>query len=429
MTRMIYSLPWLLCFLLLFNFQSARAQIWTPGDSLSTLDSDTARIDPFRNNTLNLTGEDLVDASFPNSWPVFGTKARVAIGGYVKVDYIQDFDGSYDRFQYEIEDVPVSGDGRLEQSGYMNLHGRESRINIDFRSITSIGRPLQVFFELDFFNLDRGPFNQSPRLRHFYGVVGRLLIGRTWGTQSDLYAVPTTIDFAAGDALTGTRRAQVRYENSWTDQMKYAVALEKLEFPGIEANEQPGQASQLLPMAVGRITRELQNGGRIMLGASAFQLRWDGLNQIPNEEAFGWGVSFSGRSYFTRKKHYVRWITSYGQGWGSNVIALLGTGGSAILNDQGELETMPTWNVGAGISLNLSEILVLNVNTDWFGLDAPSFRDTHALKSGGANHATLIWSPLKSINAGIEYMILTRTNTGDEHGTGQRLQLMIKYIF
>ncbi len=210
---------------------NVNGQQWHAGDTLNTAQTDTARIDPFRGNPLNHTGQDLVDASFPRSWPIFGSKARMAIGGYARIDYLQDFDGGYDRFQYEIQNVPVEGDGRPAQSGYMNMHARESRMNFDIRSITEKGMPMQVFFEFDFYNLDRGPFNQAPRLRHFYGVLGRLLIGRTWGTASDLYAVPATIDFAAGDALTGTRRAQVRFEDAINDKFKYAVALEMLGIP------------------------------------------------------------------------------------------------------------------------------------------------------------------------------------------------------
>ena len=183
--------------LVLCGLQFATAQRWDPQDSIKTVDKNQDRINDFRDNIIDWTGQDLVDDTFPNSWPLFGSKARMAIGGYVKLDYIQDFDGGYDRFSYEIQNVPVPGDDRPEQSGYMNLHARESRLNIDVRRVTEKGMPLQIFFELDFYNLDRGPFNQTPRLRHFYGVLGRLLIGRTWGTQSDLFAVPNTIDFAA----------------------------------------------------------------------------------------------------------------------------------------------------------------------------------------------------------------------------------------
>lgn len=89
--------------------QATFAQEWHAGDSLNTTPQDTSRINQFRNNELDYTGQELVDASFPNSIPVFGTKARIGFGGYVKVDYIQDFNGGYDRYQYEIQTVPVPG--------------------------------------------------------------------------------------------------------------------------------------------------------------------------------------------------------------------------------------------------------------------------------------------------------------------------------
>ncbi|WP_129365498.1 DcaP family trimeric outer membrane transporter [Lutibacter sp. HS1-25] len=408
---------------------SMYGQQWHAGDTLNTVKKDTARIDLFRGNTMNYTGQDLVDASFPNSWPIFGSKARMAIGGYVKLDYIQDFDGSYDRFQYEIQNVPVEGDGRPAQSGYMNLFARESRLNIDFRSITETGMPIQVFFEFDFYNLDRGPFNQSARLRHFYGVLGRLLIGRTWGTQSDLYAVPATIDFAAGDALTGTRRAQIRFEDAINTKFKYAVALEMLEFPGIDGRSFEGQASQKLPLLTGRITKTTNAGGRLFLGASLFQLRWDGEEVIPNSTKVGWGFSFSGREYFGDKKHWFRWMTSYGQGWGSQIIATLGTQSSGILNDEGKLETMPAWNLGTGVCINLSKTLVTNLNVSYYAIDPSKYRDESKMISGSSGHLNLIWSPIKNVNTGVEFMVLERVNGDDTSGVGKRLQFMVKYLF
>ena len=420
--------PFSIALVLIIFMTEVKAQQWHAGDTLNTADSDSIRINQFRDNMIDWTGQDLVDASFPNSIPIFGTKSRIAFGGYVKLDYIQDFDGGYDRFQYEIQNVPVPGDGRPQQSDYMNMHARESRFNVDFRSISENGRPYRVFLEIDFYNLDRGPFNQTLRLRHAYGVLGRLLIGRTWGTQSDLYAVPNTIDFAAGDAITGTRRAQVRFEDEIGKKgFKYAVGLEMLEFPGIDGPDTLGQASQLLPLLAGRITKSTSQGGRLMLGGSVFQLRWDGQGKIDNATAIGWGFSFSGREYFG-KKHFFRWMASYGQGWGSQIVATLGTQGSAILTLEGELETMPAWNLGTGIAINFTQTLVTNFNINWYSIEPSSYRSPEKMKSGESAHLNLIWSPLKKVNTGIEYMILRRTNTNNSTGVGNRLQLMIKYV-
>lgn len=409
--------------------QFSIAQQWHAGDTLNTEKQDTSRISPFRDNALDLTGQDLVDASFPNSIPIFGTKARIAFGGYVKLDYVQDFNGGYDRYQYEIQNVPVAGDGRPVQSGYMNMFARESRFNIDARSITDKGLPLRVFFELDFYNLDRGAFNQVPRLRLAYAVVGRLLFGRSWGIGSDLYAVPTTIDFAAGDALTGTRRAQVRFEDQFANKKySYAVGLEMLEFPGIDGPDTLGQASQILPNLVGRLTKSTSSGGRLFFSASLFQLRWDGRDIIPNATAVGWGFSFSGRENFGKNHHFI-WMASYGQGWGSQIVATVGSKSSAILTPQNQLETMPAVNLGAGVAISISPTLVSNLNIAWYSIDPSVYRSPSSIKSGASGHVNLIWSPIKNVNTGIEYMLLRRTNTDNNFGLGNRLQMMAKYVF
>ena len=423
------EITFFLALLCAFIVVPAFGQDWQAGDTLNTAKADSIRIDDFRDNKIDYTGQDLVDASFPNSWPLFGSKTRMAIGGYVKLDYIQDFDGTYDRFQFLIQQVPVAGDGRPDQSGYMNLFARESRFNFDIRSISKSGRPYRIFIELDFWNLDRGPFNQAARLRHAYGVMGRLLVGRTWGTATDLYAVPATIDFEAGDALTGTRRAQIRWEDKLGSKFMYAVGVEMLEFPGIDGRDTIGQASQLLPLLAGRITKKTKAGGRLMLGASVFQLRWDGEEAIPNSTAVGWGFSFSGREYFGEKKHYFRWLASYGQGWGSQIIATIGTQSSAIVTPDGTLETMPAWNLSGGAAFRLSHTLVSSINCNWYSIDPSQYKEGYDMKAGIAGHANLIWSPIKNINTGIEFMMAQRTNVNDTQGSARRLQLMVKYLF
>jgi hypothetical protein len=289
--------------------------------------------------------------------------------------------------------------------------------------------PVRAFFEMDFYNLDRQPFNQTPRLRHFYAVMGRLLAGRTWGTGSDLYAVPTTLDFGTGDALTGTRRAQIRFEDKISAKMNYAFGIEMLEYPDIDGNGFDGQASMEYPLVVGRITKSTSSGGRLFFSASAFQLRWDGLSTGPNARAIGYGASFSGREYFGKKRSYFRWMASYGEGWGSQIVATLGSTASAIITPDSTMETMPAYNVGAGVSLNLSSVVMLNINSNWFALEPSEYRSLDKIKIGGSGHVNVIWSPYESVNLGIEVMALYRENGDGKSGIGRRVQFMIKYLF
>lgn len=390
--------------------------------------ADTARIDPLRDNNVDLTGEQLAADPFENSWPLFGTGARMAIGGYVKLDYVQDFNGADDRFQFPVSGVPVDGDGRPAQSGYMNLFARESRINFDFRKITEKGTPLQVFMEIDFWNLSDTPFFATPRLRHFYGVYGSLLAGRTWGTLTNVYSLTSTIDFAAGDAIVGIRRPQVRWEESLSDDYQAAVAIEMLEFTDIDnVADQPGQASQQLPLLAARLTRTTDRG-RVMLGGSVFELRWDGQGEIDNATAVGWGLTFSGRVGLG-ERDYVVWNASAGNGWGSNVATGIGAGAAAVLAPAGALDLLFAWNAQLGGAHYLSDVVALHAALAWASFeDTPDVSD-HRLLEGATAHFNVIWSPVKSVNTGVEYMVALRRNVDEADGTAHRVQAMVKYIF
>ena len=386
------------------------------------------RIDPLRNNPVDLTGALLAAEPFENSWPLYGTGARMAIGGYVKLDYVQDFDGADDRFQFPVSGIPVPGDGRPEQSGYMNFFSRESRINFDVRQIMPNGTPLQVFLEMDFWNLDDTPFFSTPRLRHFYGVYGPLLAGRTWGTLTDVYSLATTIDFAAGDAVAGSRRPQIRWEQPLGNDYNWAVALEMLEFPEIDnVFNLPGEASQELPALAARVTKQTERG-RVMLGASAYQLRWDGQGEISNATELGWGIVFSGRKALGERDFLV-WNASMGEGWGSNVVSGIGGGTGAILKPDGTLEPLFSWNLQLGGAHYLSETLALNASLAWASFDDSDLRPDTRLLEGGAAHLNMIWSPFESVNVGVEYMVGLRRNVDGADGTAQRLQAMIKFTY
>lgn len=400
-------------------------------DLLGRSPIDTVRIDKFNNNHIDYTGQDLADATFPKSWPLFGSKARLSFGGYVKLDYIQDFNGVHnDRFELATANVHVDNSGVIKEEPYMNLFARESRFNFDFRTTASNGKPLRIFLEMDFWNLDRDPFHNVPRLRHFYAVYNRWLIGRSWGILTDVYSIATTLDFQAGDAIAGSRRAQLRYERAVNKSktLKVAGGIEMLEYPDIDANDFDGQSSQLLPVFSARITKATPFGGRMMFGGSIYQLRWDGLETGPNARALGWGFVFSGRQNFS-EKFGLLWNLSGGEGWGTNVFATLGSGNSAILTPDGDLETQFMYNLDASIQYSISSVLVTNIQGGYIHVDLSEFKGPNAYNSGAIGHWNFIWSPVKSINLGVEYQIAQRVNNDGKSGIANRIQISAKYIF
>jgi hypothetical protein len=166
----------------------------------------------------------------------------------------------------------------------------------------------------------------------------------------------------------------------------------------------------------------------MMLGASVFQLRWDGQGQGPSDTAVGWGVVFSGRHGFGERDFLV-WNASMGDGWGSNVISGSGGGTGAILTSDGSLDPLFAWNVQVGGAHYLSETLVLNTSLAWASFDDSELRPDDRLLEGGTAHFNVVWSPFKSINTGIEYIYGLRRNVDGADGSAHRLQAMIKFIF
>ena len=108
--------------------------------------------------------------SFPGSIPLGGTAAAIRIGGFVKANYIQDFDtiGSTDRFIVgSIPTNPVEqGDPRAE------LTVSQSRLNFDLRDSTDVG-VLRAFIEGDF-----AGGGDTFRLRHAFGQLHDILAAR-----------------------------------------------------------------------------------------------------------------------------------------------------------------------------------------------------------------------------------------------------------
>ena len=388
------------------------------------------RTDPndIRDNDQPLTGQDLIDDAFPKSWPLFGSDYRMRFGGYIKLDYVQDFSGNGDRFQFLTSTIPVEGTPEADVGGYMNMFARESRFSFEVRKTTEGEPPQKFFIEMDFFQESAGPFNQFPRLRHAYFVYGDLLAGRTWGLLTATGAIPSLIDFAAGDALAGTRAAQLRWTKRVSDGLKWTVGIQMQEFPGIEnVADQAGRPSQNAPVVAGRLDREW-GSSFVMLGGGLAQLRWDGEGAGPDATALQLGVAFNGRLTFPYGG-YVLWNSSYGNGVGNGVVAFVGQGASATLTPDGQLETMRAGSAAVGYGHPFTEGVSSNIHVAWAKLAPSELRDPDAIKESAAVHANVIWSVTENMSTGFEYMYGRRTNTDDRFGVAHRIQLMVKYAF
>jgi len=162
-----------------------------------------------------------------------GTKAKVKIDGYAKLDVMVDPRpaGDPDEFINTTFPVNLTPPQKVVMS---NVSFRESRINLDFRSPFK-EQEFRFYAEIDFFGPD-GP--TDPRLRHLYGQVSNALAGHTWSTFSDPDIIPDTLDSERPAGIIKTRQAQFRFTQAIGKHHSVAFSVERprVRGPDLEAD-------------------------------------------------------------------------------------------------------------------------------------------------------------------------------------------------
>jgi hypothetical protein len=338
---------------------------------------------------------------------------------------ISDFSGTGDEFSFVTPTIPVNG---VPQEGaYSNIHARETRFSFEVRNARK-GVPFnKAFIEMDFFD----ETNTAPRLRHAYFQWGNLVAGQTWTTLSQLEMLPFLLDFAYGDALYGGREPLVRWEQTQSDRFSWAVAVEDWNADAVENDfDVPGVARYTIPLIAFRASYDW-DGGNGFIGASLSQLRWDGADGVPDDEAPAWALVTAWRlDLGSEGESYVGLGASFGEGAGANQINLVEGGASnAVLRPDGTLDAMPFWSAQASLHYEFTEAWSTNLSIAWGGVDPVPFRDADALKASGAAHVNLIYHFAPEFLVGIEFMTGRRVNTDDADGRANRLQLSAMYSF
>ena len=370
-----------------------------------------------------LTRDELESDEFPASWPMFGTDMRMKIGGYLKVDFIADFDGTLDPTQFLMRTIPVKGTPEYGGDPYVDFLAQETRINFDIRRIIPGAVPLRGFVEGDFFSA-----GTQFRLRHAYITAGNFIVGQTWTTLSFMEAIPVMIDFAAGDALFGGRAPQLRYQRSLNDRWKVSVAAEQLQFLGIQnANNLPGKATTQWPLLAVRADYKY-DGGIVSFGTSVGQLHWDGAANDPSDSAAQFAFLVGGR-HNLGERAFATYHFSYSEGAGENIMAFAGTDANAVLDANGKLETFPAFAAVFGFGYDLTSTLSTQGSYAYGVLDTPDSRDPLALERGGVGHLNLIWRGNEYFTMGAEIMYGKTRVQNDATGDATRIQLMAKLAF
>lgn len=358
--------------------------------------------------------------SFPGSIPIGGTAAAVKIGGFVKANYIQDFDtiGSSDRFIVgSIPTDPIEqGDARVE------LTVGQSRLNFELRDVTDIGT-LRAFIEGDFAG-DGDTF----RLRHAYGQLSDILAGKTWSNFVDVEASPEEVDFEGLNGRVNERQTQFRWFPRIGQDWNLVASLED---PSPFINN--GEGVSLIPDLVFSVRRDWFDRWHVKTAAILRQIegRWDVDNSV-KDTVTGLALSVSGKTAVPRwdpRDNFLFQI-NYGVGYGRYVNDL-GTlaEGDAAFDPSGTLKALPVlagylafqkwWDEGLR-----STFVVGTVHVDTY-----SWQPDDAYKETQRVSGNLIWSPTSRVDVGGELLWGRREDKNGDDGSALQVQLSSKYRF
>ncbi|WP_044202197.1 DcaP family trimeric outer membrane transporter [Flammeovirga sp. OC4] len=388
-------------------------------------------INPLQMNARQLVGQELIDDAFPNSIPIFGSKSRIKFGGYVKMDYIQDFNYIGSAYEFESATIPIKGTPDSYLKGQSMFHAKETRFNVDFRTIvkgTRSGKevPLQIFIEFDFFEDNPSLFRQ-PRLRHAYGVFGNILAGQTWSINADLSALPGIIDFSGGDGTYGDRVVQIRWTDKITKNLTYTVGMEGPKSSIDNPYELDGVARSTMPTFAGNVRWEVNKFSHMQLGADVFQHHWQGGQYGPTKKAYGYGINLTGRFVLDQKhRNSLMFGASTGKGSGHRIIFLEFSPSDGVISDN-QLELLNAHQAYIGYNHYWTKSLNTTVAAYYAKLNTVDYQLDETTQQGGTFHANLVWMPYDNVSFGVEYMHGVHVVKDGRYGQANRLQFMTRF--
>ncbi|MCG9731724.1 DcaP family trimeric outer membrane transporter [Shewanella sp. Isolate13] len=356
-------------------------------------------------------------------------------GGYVKADVMfSDYSngapgsGSLSRQFY----VPgtIYGDAS-NGTQVVDFQARESRFN--FKTSTDLdGHKLTGFIELDFMTHtdgnERVSNSYSPRIRQAFVSFDNWAAGQMWTTFQNPGALPENLDFVgAADGTPFVRQTMIRYTNGG---FQFSVENPETTVNGYRdpTGSRITSGSGMVPDFVARYNMKTEGGMAFTFAGIARQLNVemdkDTANPVDASE-LGYGVSFTG--VIPVGQDDIKMSATYGEGLGRYMA--LNYVNAGVLDANGDIETIESyggfisyrhwWNDKWRTSITGSGFKAEN-NVDLIG--------NNVNKDSYSGYINLLYSPVKPLTVGVEYMYAKNTKENGMDGELNRVIFSMKYV-
>ncbi|MCG9739095.1 porin [Shewanella insulae] len=349
-------------------------------------------------------------------------------GGYVKADVMfSDYSngapdsGNLSR-QFYVPGTIYGTPGNGKQ--VVDFQARESRFN--FKTTTDLdGHKLTGFIELDFMTHadgnERVSNSYSPRIRHAFVSFDNWTVGQTWSTFMNPGSLPENLDFVgAAEGTPFVRQTQVRYTNGG-----FQFALEN---PETTVTPNGGGAritsgSGIVPDFVARYNFKTQGGAKFTLAGIGRQLNLE-KNGI-DSQTMGYGVNFTG--VIPVGDDDLKLSATAGDGLGRYMA--LNYANAGVLDADGDIKTISSFGGFASYRHWWNDKWRSSFTLSGFKAD-----NDVALTGGAVNeesysgYINLLYSPVKPMTVGVEYMYAENTKQNGDKGELNRVMFSVKYV-
>ncbi len=364
----------------------------------------------------------LEEGIIPHSFRIPGTELSLKLGGYIKADFVQDFDGIGNRSQFSTNTIPINGTPNADLGGGTNIQARESRVTMEIVGPED-KRKFRLYVEGDFYGGDGNAF----RLRQAYGEYGNFLAGQTWTTFMDLNSRPKTLDYEGPDGEIFVRQAMFRYTQDISKSWKFAVAAEEPTVQIATPGGFTGSARGYMPDFTGFL-RYHNKRVQLHFGGVARSLRFDGTGSTPDDTTLGWGVNSAFKAGTWGKDHVMGQF-AFGSGISRYIESMSGQNVDALFGAGNQLVAVPARSAVIGYERHWTPKLMSAFAYSISDISRNSGFGGSVIKRTQDARVNLIYTPFRLVDIGVEYMWGRRDNQDGARGDASRLQFSTIYRF
>ncbi|MFV5391900.1 DcaP family trimeric outer membrane transporter [Acinetobacter towneri] len=307
-----------------------------------------------------------------------------------------------------------------EASDKLRATAKVTRLGLDFNTPVGdnkVGGKVEVDFASGSDNL---------RIRHAYLTLNNWLFGQTTSSFASVHA-PEMIDFSTNIGGTGgsARVPQVRYSQKLAPATQLFVSAEE----GNSKATETGDLSYRLPVLTAKVTQGFADGKGL---ASARALVEHYKSDAANDDKTGWGAAV-GANYQVAEPLKVSADVAYMKGnsnhlYGSNT-AYSVVGNSIEQNEAVAVQVGATYKFSPQLRSTLAYGALFADDGTNYARAAVATDDSSANEKVQQAWINFIYSPVKPVDLGIEYINGERKNFAGEKFSDDRVGFMARYSF